>query len=215
MQYYITYRQLFFLLSGSGIECLYGIRPVNMSEILSDFQKKDNIYRDMIELYQLGIISWEKDKIRINEPFYSFMSILRQAEQCLECTNSRETAVLYQGDDAFLWVCPSPNDKNRIVIRRISGQDIYQELGLDILERMGIFPEPTGVGNAIHEDSVRPEVLMSFNVRHARSGDRIWDVYVIASGIYTYLKICEKEKTRTVALNRTNINKLLFAGRNI
>jgi len=215
MQYYITYRQLFFLLSGSGIDSLYGMRPDNISEILSDFQKKDNIFRDMIDLYQHGVVSWENDKIRINEPFYSFISIFKQAEHCLECINTKETSVLYQQDDVFLRVSPSLNDQNRIAVRMIMGQDIYQELGLEALEKTSLFPESASEDYPFHDQDTLQEVLMIFKLRDAHSGDRIWDVHVIVSGIYTYLQIFEKDKIKNIALNRNNINKLLFAGKNI
>lgn len=215
MQYYITYRQLFFLLSGSGIDYLYGMRPDNISEILSDFQKKDNIYRDMIDLYQNRVVSWENDKIRINEPFYSFISIFKQAEHCLECTNTKETSVLYQRDNVFLRVSPSLNDQNRIVVRMITGQDIYQELGLEVLEKTSLFPESASAGDPFRDQDTMQEVLMTFKLRDAHSGDRIRDIHVIVSGIYTYLQVFEKDKTKTIAFNRNNINKLLFAGENI
>lgn len=132
--YYIKDEELHVLLAGSGKRTWYGLAQ---TESHDQIKKISDIHTILAGLYQKEYISFEMDKVVIQEPMYSMIQVLLYAEVCINARSDRiPMRCHYIYKDQVLFVERSQREQNMLRLTMICCKE-----WLELLFQESYFPE--------------------------------------------------------------------------
>lgn len=168
--YYIKIREMYLLLAGLDIPCIYGIASDK-----EGIPERKEINRVLVEMYQKQIIDWEEDCIVIKQPYTDMIDILSTCQRCIVIKGLSEKLPVYccyLAQEAVVMTERSQREEGMLCISYMSYEEWLLCIG-ECLETEG--------------KNIEESIKIILEVRDSRNGTDYGKITIIEQGLQTII----------------------------